>query len=200
MGMFDSLKCKYPLPLTPEIQQISADWANVIFQTKDLDNSLGYYEVREDGHLYQEVVEREYIPYTEEELKTIKPKKWSPFKDVIIKNKTTHKVDYHGKINFYESLEFSETEDMWVEFVAYFVYGKLDKLELFNITKSPSAALSNKQLEERLLKLRKSKWYRFKRAVGPYGWNLLWKSLAKLIPKIERALSHLQMAIYKKML
>jgi hypothetical protein len=198
--MFDSLTCKYPLPLTPRIEYLSSDWSKVVFQTKDLDNSLSYYEIREDGHLYQEVIEREYIPYTEEELKTLKPKPWSPFKEVIVKNKNISKVDYHGKINFYESLEFSEDEDMWVEFVAYFVYGKLDKLELFHTSKSTSAALGNKRLEERLLQLKKSKWYRFKRMVGPYGWNLFWKSLAKLITKIAGALSHLQLAIYKRML
>ena len=47
MGMFDDIKCKYPLPL---------DGANALdYQTKDTDaQNLDNYEIREDGTLWLE--------------------------------------------------------------------------------------------------------------------------------------------------
>lgn len=46
MGMFDSLYCKYPLPI-PEVQEMQ-------FQTKDLDNFLNNYLIDENGVLWRE--------------------------------------------------------------------------------------------------------------------------------------------------
>jgi hypothetical protein len=200
MGMFDNLTCKYPLPLTSEIEQLAPDWTSVVFQTKDLDNSLAYYEIREDGFLYHEKITYEYVRYTDEELKTIKPKPWSIFKETIITGRTIDKVDHHGRINFYESFRYSADEDIWVEFVVYFSYGKLDKIELLPTSKSRSRDLCNQDWAESMAAYQKSKWYRFKQAVSPYGWRFAWLGLAKALIAVSEAATKLNMAIYRKML
>ena len=47
MGMFDELKCKYPLPIDGLSERI--------FQTKDTDSQfLDCYEIREDGTFWHE--------------------------------------------------------------------------------------------------------------------------------------------------
>lgn len=58
MGMFDTIKCKYklPMPENPKGYSGSDD-----FQSKDLDCSLSYYEIREDGSLWREDVESEWV-------------------------------------------------------------------------------------------------------------------------------------------
>lgn len=43
MGMFDSVRCEYPLP-DPSFQEME-------FQTKDLDNVLARYTITRDGRL-----------------------------------------------------------------------------------------------------------------------------------------------------
>ena len=45
MGLFDNVKFSYPLPI-PQVQ-------DQVFQTKDLDNQLDTYVVREDGSLWR---------------------------------------------------------------------------------------------------------------------------------------------------
>ena len=46
MGMFDDIRCQYPLPLAGASERL--------FQTKDLYCDLDYYEIREDGTLWRE--------------------------------------------------------------------------------------------------------------------------------------------------
>ncbi len=53
MGMFDSLKVKMDLPVSGEALNFDIDWKNEVFQTKDLDNCLDYYEIGEDRQLRQ---------------------------------------------------------------------------------------------------------------------------------------------------
>jgi len=57
--MYDTLICKYPLPMPedPKGYVGSKD-----FQSKDLDCALSYYEIREDGSIWEEERETEYVP------------------------------------------------------------------------------------------------------------------------------------------
>jgi hypothetical protein len=48
MGMFDEIRCDYPLPETP-------DDGKVQFQTKDFDCILAYYRITEEGRLVMKV-------------------------------------------------------------------------------------------------------------------------------------------------
>ena len=55
--MYDDIVCKYPLPLPEDTKGYIPNG----FQTKDLDNALDCYEIREDGTLWLHECEREYI-------------------------------------------------------------------------------------------------------------------------------------------
>jgi len=57
--MYDTLVCKYPLPM-PENPKGYAGSKD--FQSKDLDCALSYYEIREDGSIWEEERETEYVP------------------------------------------------------------------------------------------------------------------------------------------
>jgi hypothetical protein len=60
MGMFDYIKCDYPLPLTDEIREAlpDEDWSEITFQTKSLDCYLETYTIEEDGQIYAERKDR----------------------------------------------------------------------------------------------------------------------------------------------
>jgi hypothetical protein len=142
MGMFDDITCKVKLPLTEELEKLNIAWEEENFQTKSLECYLQHYIIASDGQLLEEVVVREYVEYTKEELDSPDRKPWNMFKNIIEKERYLKAVDFHGIVNFYTSLEYTIDADMWVEFNAYFIYGKLDKIELVEaktmIIKSPN--------------------------------------------------------------
>lgn len=61
MGLFDYIRCHVPLPPDGEI---SVDE----FQTKDLDNCLLHFEIREDGTLWEKRVNYKWVDEPELEL------------------------------------------------------------------------------------------------------------------------------------
>ena len=110
MGMFDYIKCKYPLPIS--------GLNDINFQTKSLDNCLEQYEIREDGTLWREICR--YEDHSDKSLQTLKRfagactrihEGWELHTDACT-------------ICFYESVN-----NIWVEFKAQFVDGKLHKIE-----------------------------------------------------------------------
>ena len=121
MGMYDDIVCKYPLPLPEDIKGFKSTG----FQTKDLENALDLYEIREDGSLWLYECEREYIggdpngvTFSERlgEVKEINPR-W------------TH-VKLTKTINMYTYQRGEGEYDYWVEFVIEFVDGVINKTEL----------------------------------------------------------------------
>jgi hypothetical protein len=200
MGMFDTILCKYPLPLSELLQELKETWASVDFQTKDLDCDLALYVINEAGELHEEVVEREYICYTEEELATIKPKPWNPYKEIVVKNKYLKPIAHHGVINFYNSLKYSATQDIWVEFNAYFIYGKLDKIELFKVDFLNSYEVNNQLYQEAAAAKEKLLWNRTKKILSYIGWRRFWIKIANCCYTVQNWLGKLQQAIYSKML
>jgi hypothetical protein len=115
MGMFDHIKCNYPLP-------INKDTKNLLFQTKDTPAQwLDLYEIREDGTLWHETydIEDRSDPNAEGFRKFIGSmtkinKGWEPMEC------------FTGEIRFYTC--FGEENKEWVEFSSYFVKGKLKEL------------------------------------------------------------------------
>jgi hypothetical protein len=200
MGMFDNVQCKHSLPLTEDLQVLSPDWSLEVFQTKDLDNRLGSYTITEDGFLLEEVIEREYVPYTEEERAELKPKPWSVWKDVIEKNRYSKKIEHHGEVNFYNTFIYTEAEDYWLEFTAYFIYGKLDKILLLKAEKHTSQQFTNKLFDEKRLIEQSKPWNKLKRFLMPLGWRVFWRAMADLCYKASQVLSKLQFFIFRKML
>lgn len=181
--MFSYIKCKKELPLTDELKGLSVKWCETQFQTKDMDNCLETYIISEDGELLEEVIEYEYTYYTEEEKKQKDHKTWSIIKDQKIVKQETKKVDFHGKITFYETFDLNDQESIWVDFDAYFVYGKLDKLQLAKVEK----------YENRKIKMDEYwKTYESKQNSLPYklkkysGWFWLWKKIEKICYSLSR--------------
>lgn len=112
MGMFDQLRCRYPLPVT-EAQ-------NLLFQTKDTPAQwLDYYEIREDGTLWRE-------DYDLEDTRTEQAKAAGDFRGCMAKvNKRWEPMpDFVGEIRFYTFLD-EDQQKGWVEFSSYFANGRL---------------------------------------------------------------------------
>lgn len=194
MGMYDSVRCEKRLPLNKELRSLKIKWNKVEFQTKDLDNCLINYVITKDGDLIEEVVEYEYTYYTEEERKSKDFKPWNIIKDQKIAKQYTKKVDYHGKITFYDILKFSDTEDIWVDFEAYFSYGKLDKLVLLKTEKHESRDLRNNKFWEEHNKRKNSFPYKLKKRTG---WFWFWTKVSIACYKLSRLFADLQHFILK---
>lgn len=194
MGMYDNIICKKELPLTEELKSFPVKWDEIIFQTKDLENCLIDYFISEDGELFEEVVEREYIYYTEEEKKSKDFKSWNLFKDVIEKNKYNKKIDYHGKILFYTTENISDTEDVWVDFEAYFIYGKLDQIKLTKVEKYKSRKISNDKFWEEYNRELNSFKFKLKKNLG---WFWFWKKVSHAANKIANFFHWINMIVIR---
>lgn len=183
MGMFSYIKCKKELPLTDELKYLSVKWDELQYQTKDLDNCLETYIISENGELLEEVIEYEYTYYTEEEKKQKDHKPCNIVKDQKIVKQETKKVDFHGKITFYETFDFSNEESVWVDFDAYFVYGKLDKLELVKVEK-----YENRKIKmDEYWKIYESKQNSFSNKLKKYsGWFFIWRKIGRMCYFLSR--------------
>jgi hypothetical protein len=115
MGMFDYLRCAYPLP---------AKGANELsYQTKDLDCGLDVYEIREDGTLWHEDYDVEdHSDPNEEGLMRL----CGMLSRV---NKKWNRVEYTGEVRFYTSWLDNPSRG-WIEWSSYFVNGQLKELHL----------------------------------------------------------------------
>jgi hypothetical protein len=195
MGMFDEITVKTDLPLNDELMKLNINWSSSVFQTKDLDNSLDHYEISADGELIKIIIEYEYVPYTKEEQKKVGS--WNLWKDVKEKSRRTEKVDFHGKINFYELLDLSEKEQAWVEFEAFFVYGKLDKIVLYKIEKVESYKLKAKEIEQEFEAIKKTFPYRTKKLLRKLGWSHFWRSVIWSSDKVQSLFSRINRFIYR---
>jgi hypothetical protein len=176
MGMFSYIKCKKELPLTDELKGLSVKWDETQFQTKDLDNCLETYIISEDGELLEEVIEYEYTYYTEEEKKQKNHKPWNIVKDQKIVKQETNKVDFHGKITFYETLDLNDQESVWVDFDAYFIYGKLDKLELAKAEKYENRKIKMDEYWKTYESKQNSLSYKLRKYSG---WFWIWNKIEK---------------------
>ena len=90
-----------------------------VFQTKDLDCLLNDYVIDEDGRFMVKRITKEPIPESERQglfplFRTVKEE----YEDTV----------FHGKFNFYVL----SSKDLWHEYVAFFSYGKLDGIKVFN--------------------------------------------------------------------
>ena len=195
--MFDDIICEKELPLTEELKALPIKWGEVNFQTKDLDNCLIKYRIAENGVLLEHVVEREFVHYTEEEKKQKGRKPWDLYKDVIIKNEYTKEINHHGVINFYGDVSCNAEEDFWVEFNAYFVYGKLDKIELFKCEKQKSRTVYHQEWEEKRKLEEKKLKNRIKEILRRSGWSWLWRKVARVCYRISGVFSKLHMFIIR---
>lgn len=204
MGMFDNIKVKKPLPLNKELEALSIDWSEEVFQTKDLDNLLDLYEITEDGKLKHLVQEREW-----------EKNDTSPFGGHLeLKSEHWEEVPFHGVVRFYTSYcdkveldnelvddpknmswqDIFEAQgfDWWIEFLAIFDNGIAREIRIEKVEKTPiSARLASskewsikreienqKLLNKTVKKLRKIP-----------GYNYLLRKLSRLEQKGHEKLS-----------
>lgn len=194
MGMYDNINVKQDLPIPEEIKNLK-DWKNYTFQTKDLDNCLLEYWISEEGELFEHIVEREYIPYSEKEKK--KRKGWSLWKDVIEKGSKDEKNNYHGVLNFYTFDEIDEDTDFWLEFKSYFIYGKLDRIELTEFRIDKDRKIHNKKWEEEYKKRTKHPWNIFKRYASYLGWSWTWRKMNNFLYVVSSSIEKTRVFIIK---
>lgn len=195
--MFDTVYVKRGLPLNDELRQLSVDWSEMEFQTKDLENCLIEYVISADGLLLERVIEREYIPYTEEEKKQKDRKSWDIWKDVIEKSNELKSICHHGILDFYTSVDHTEDESYWIEFRAYFSYGTLDKIDLLRFNKQPSGKLNMKRWVEARKLEEKKLWNRTKNFLNYFGWSKFWRKVSAMCYKISQLFSNIQFFIIK---
>jgi hypothetical protein len=201
MGMFDEILVKKELPLPDSLKTLYYDWPNYKFQTKSLDNYLGEYFIDENGDLYEIVIEREYVEYSVQELKSLNNKFFLPYKNVIEKSRSNKKLDYHGVITFYTYEELDEDNDFSVDFDAYFVYGKLDKIVLKEFKTYKSRKKESKKWEEEFKAKYNHPIYKFKRFLSKYlGWSWFFKKISFLLYKTSSGLNTIQYFINRKLL
>ena len=115
MGMFDTLKCEYALPITDEIENKlpNQNWSEIEFQTKNFSCALDNYLIEEDGEIYVEKIDR-YLNENGE---------------VQEKNFTVEKLDWTGEVEFYYNF-FGDDQDYWIEFKALVWKGEIKEIEL----------------------------------------------------------------------
>jgi len=200
MGMFDDISIEAELPLPEELKQINFNWKEHSFQTKDLENCMLKYVLKEDGGLFEHIFDREYIPWTEEEKKSKKLKTWDLWKEVIEKGERYEEVKHHGTIIFYTYDHYNDKQDFWLEYKAFFVYGKLDKIELLNFYIEQSLKLRNEEIQKEREKELKTPWNAFKRCACYFGWRWFWRKVSHACYNLSRTLGSVQMFIIRNML
>jgi len=178
--MFDYFKVKKEIPIPEELKPLNIDWKNIEFQTKDLENCLLEYFIGEDDYLYEIDIEREYIPFTEEEKNNKENKNWNLWKDVVEKSRTNVKVDFHGKIRFYTYETLNENEDFSIDYEAYFIYGRLDKIEIKSFEKFPSRKKDQEAFLKELEKKENTVSKKIKKVLRKFGWACFWRKVADL--------------------
>lgn len=116
MGMFDEIKCEYPLP--------DEEMQNETFQTKDFHNAMDHYTITKEGRLIWHKTRYEEVP--EKERKYHGTPKWeeNPIYQLMGSMRSIPvaniDVQHHGVIRFYTS-----KVDGWFEYEAKFTDGQV---------------------------------------------------------------------------
>lgn len=210
MGMFDTLRVKVPLPIPDDLKREGFDWNSEDYQTKDLENCLGLYEISPEGRLMYLDQQRAWVPDDEDFL-------GGHFKVETENWKDTH---FHGNLTFYTSYcekpEFRwdygkgssqmswndilelEGFDWWIEFEAVFDSGKLREIKVKKTEKTPIRVRlgSSKEWDER--RERESRQFpaclalKLKRIPG---WNKFVRGSCRLEQKIHEKVSRFLMKL-----
>lgn len=156
--MFDSVVCKYALPMPEEPK----GYINSIeFQTKDLENGLLHYEIREDGSLWLEEHEYEHVPGDP---------KAKFFLDRIGRMKSIRSWFTQQKITktieIYDYMETSGQYDYWISYDITFIDGYIKHVNLkeFRATDNTERKERNRQFDLEMrqdYEFRKTKRYRY---------------------------------------
>jgi len=111
MGMFDTLKVQLKIPGFSGIPDCE-------FQTKSLDSTMDKYVITDNGELYKEVWDYEWL---EDDTPVLK----GYFHRVEGSYRREYLTDYHGDIIFYEG---KGVDGVWRDYTARFTEGKLTRI------------------------------------------------------------------------
>lgn len=165
MGMFDDVRCDYPLPTTLELVDLGIDVNSLGLQTKDLNCGLDLYIVDDEGRLIYKNVVREW---REDES--------AFFKGYMAEvSHTMDEIKYHGIIDagLYETIE--EEDKQTTVLVSYnfkFTDGKLVDIEMteHSIEDTTDRMLEFNSMMGKVLNARR-KWYnRYFLSTRPVYW------------------------------
>ncbi len=127
MGMYDEIKCEYPLPRTPKSLQRG------LFQTRDFDNMLDRYTIKKDRTLIHHITKLVSVPekkrpfYGKLEWKEPWGKFFGSMKKVPVKKVV---VPFHGDITFYTCTGSHEKKNFkWYEYIARFTHKKVEYIK-----------------------------------------------------------------------
>ena len=206
MGMFDTLKVNYPLPLNKKELTVfsNIDWSDRAFQTKDLECTLSTFTLNKNGTLCYTKVEGEWVrTMTEKEEKKARKKNrfvWSNKFVETSRKKVKH--NYTGSIDFYEMLQDKDGNEWWVEFTATFEKGKLKgKIKKKEVRFSESKEdLEKREIEwQNKLAAEEAKLQnrarKFLNKITFGYWRNSWFFIGKLFRKVANKIQHVDIWI-----
>lgn len=184
MGMFDYISVSDSLPYSQDMIDFGLNTNNHPFQTKDLHCYLGNYFIQ-GGKLFEQKYKIHEWVNGDESGKSFMDrmghmKREEPYLEQIL---------HHGTINFYHHAE-TEGYDHWIEYVAYFTHGKVEKIDLVEHRKTDNTERKAREAEFAAnLKIEYNKWY------NKYLFHTkLWRKVNRLIYSI---LNGIENVIYK---
>ena len=188
MGMFDTMICKYPLPMPDDLKgYIGSD----NFQTKDLDLALSLYTIDENGQLFIERHEGEWIEGNKDSKSIFE--KMGHFKTT---KRWLEQLNITTTVAFYDYQQSDNTDyDYMIEYEAVFIGGKISSVKLINFEANGNAKRKISDAEND----RKNKEdYEFRQTwqynyfVKPYN-----KTISYIFRKTIRGCSSLCYILYK---
>jgi hypothetical protein len=157
MGMFDTIKCEYELPLpdlNEEEQQDFKDvvWDEIDFQSTSFNSGMDVYEITSDGQIYMRKLSREILEDESSPMGVV-------FNTV---EEGIEKVDYSGEIEFYH-LHTGDKKDYWLEFKVLFWKGELKEIELLEFkgesNKERKKTQEHFEKEIKKAELKRKRWW-----------------------------------------
>lgn len=155
--MFDTIICEHALPL-PDLSEEEAkdfadiEWDEVEFQTKSFDDLMVTYTITDDGQIYEQKVNREWVLDEDHPLGGLLEEK----------DDGIEKSEHTGDVVFYHLLT-GENYDYWLEFKFLFWKGDLKETELLEFKKDKNdqrkEAQGNFEKQIRFLEKRKKSWW-----------------------------------------
>jgi hypothetical protein len=165
MGMYDIITVKDKLPWTDDMWAEGLPNACTEFQTKDLMESLANYKI-ENGRLFIQKYK---------EVKQVGMETCNGWGSTLQRTgEYWEDTNYHGKLSFYDyaSNDKIGNNDCWVEFVATFTNGQVDKIEVSKFEKNDNTERIEKwnQVLSEMLHERKRWINRFFFHTKPVRW------------------------------
>ena len=186
--MFDTMICKYPLPMPDDLKgYIGSD----NFQTKDLDLALSLYTIDENGQLFIERHEGEWIEGNKDSKSIIE--KMGHFKTT---KRWLEQLNITTTVAFYDYQQSDNTDyDYMIEYEAVFIGGKISSVKLTNFEADENA--KRKILDVEFAKKNKQDYefrqtWQYNYFVKPYN-----KTISYIFRKTIRGCSSLSYILYK---